>query len=71
MLSNHFTLTKRHLGLLLLVGGVAAFAAILSIDVFDVGREGGIGPAQSIALAGCVLVALVSLTLIPIRDQLA
>ncbi len=71
MLSNRFTLSKRHLGLLLLIGGAAAFAAILALDVLDVGREGGIGPAQRIALGGCVLIALVGLTLIPIRDQLA
>jgi hypothetical protein len=69
MFSNHFTLTKRHLGALLLIGGIAAFAAILAIDVLDVGREGGIGPAQRIALGGCVLAALVGLTLIPLGDQ--
>ena len=69
MLSNHFTLTKRHLGLLLLIGGILAFAAILSIDVIDVGREGGIGPAQRYALIGCVLLALVGLTLIPLGKQ--
>lgn len=71
MLSKRFTLTKRHLGLLLLIGGAVAFVAILGIDVLDVGREGGIGPAQRMALGGCVLLALVGLTLIPIRDQLA
>ena len=71
MLSNHFTLTKRLLGLLLLIGGIVGFIAILSVDIFDVGREGGIGPAQRIALGGAVLIALVGLTLIPIRDQLA
>lgn len=69
MLSNHFTLTKRHLGLLLLIGGAAAFVAILAIDIVDVGREGGIGPAQQIALGASVLVALVGLTLIPIGSQ--
>jgi hypothetical protein len=66
MLSNHFTLTKRHLGLLLLVAGVGGFAAILSIDLLDAGREGGIGPAQQIALAGTLLLALTGLTLIPL-----
>ena len=71
MLSNRFTLTKRHLGVLHLVGGILAFAAILSIDVIDVGREGGIGPAQRIALTGAALIALVGLTLIPLGDQLA
>ncbi|MEO8395681.1 MAG: hypothetical protein ABI700_21990, partial [Chloroflexota bacterium] len=71
MLTNRFTLTKRLLGLLLLIGGIVGFVAILSVDIFDVGREGGIGPAQRIALGGSVLIALVGLTLIPIRDQLA
>jgi len=69
MLSNQFTLTKRHLGLLLLLGGIFGFAAILGIDILDVGREGGIGPAQRIALDGCVLMALVGITLIPLGDQ--
>jgi hypothetical protein len=71
MLSNQFTLTKRHVGLLLLLGGIIGFVAILAIDILDVGREGGIGPAQRIALGGCVLMALVGLTLIPLGDQLA
>lgn len=66
MVSTHFTLSKRLLGLLLLLGGVAAFVGILAIDVLDVGREGGIGPAQQIALAGAALVALVGVTLIPL-----
>lgn len=71
MLSNQFTLTKRHVGLLLLLGGILGFIAILAIDILDVGREGGIGPAQRIALGGCVLMVLVGLTLIPLGDQLA
>jgi hypothetical protein len=69
MLSNHFTLSKRLLGVLLLVGGAAAFLGILAIDLLDVGREGGIGPAQQIALAGAVLVAIVGVTLIPLGDH--
>ncbi len=66
MFSTHFTLTKRLLGLLLLIAGIAGFAAILAIDLLDAGREGSIGPAQRIALGGCVLMALVGLTLIPL-----
>jgi hypothetical protein len=69
MLSNHFTLTKRHLGALLVIGGVAAIAAILAIDILDVGREGGIGPAQRIALGGAALFVLVGVTLIPLGKQ--
>lgn len=66
MRNHDFTLTKRHLGLLFFVAGVGAFAAILGIDVLDAGREGGIGPAQQIALGLCILLALVGLTLIPL-----
>jgi hypothetical protein len=66
MFNDHFTLTKRHLGLLFLVGGIAGFAAILGVDVLDAGREGGIGPAQQIGLALTVALALVGLTLIPL-----
>jgi predicted MFS family arabinose efflux permease len=66
MLSNHFTLTKRHVGLLLLLIGIGGFVGILSIDLLDVGREGGIGPAQQIALGGMLFLAVVGLTLLPL-----
>jgi hypothetical protein len=69
MLSKHFTLSKRHLGWLLVIGGAAGFAAILAVDVLDAGREGGIGPAQQIALGLMVALALAGLTLIPLGDS--
>jgi len=62
------SLTKRQLGLLLLIGGVIGFLGIIAIDVLDVGREGGIGPAQRIALGLMVGLALLGLTLIPMKD---
>jgi hypothetical protein len=62
-------LTKRQLGLLLLAGGTLGFAAIIAIDLVDIGREGGIGPAQQIALGLMLALALVGLSLIPIKDQ--
>lgn len=67
-LSNHFTLSKRLLGLLLIIGGIVGFVAILAVDVLDAGREGGIGPAQSIGLGLMVALALVGLTLLPLGD---
>lgn len=66
MLSTDFTLSKRHLGLIFLIGGGLAFLAIIGIDLLDAGREGGIGPAQQVALAFSALVALAGLTLIPL-----
>lgn len=62
-------LTKRQLGLLCLLIGVVGFTAILAIDIIDAGREGGIGPAQRIALGLMVMLALLGLTLIPLGDD--
>jgi hypothetical protein len=69
MLRDDYTFTKRHLGYLLLTSGLLGFAAIIAIDLLDVGREGGIGPAQQIALFVIVAVALVGLSLIPLGDD--
>lgn len=69
MLNPHYTLTKRVLGLILLVVGVLGFVAILGIDILDVGREGGIGPAQRLALGICILSAIIGVTLIPLGKQ--
>jgi hypothetical protein len=69
MLRNDYTLSKRMLGILMLVGGILGIIAILAIDVLDVGREGGIGPAQQIALGLCGVVVLLGLTLIPLGDD--
>jgi hypothetical protein len=66
--SKDFTVTKRHLGIFLLLAGIAGFAGILAIDVLNVGREGGIGPAQKAALGLCVAMAVLGVTLIPLGD---
>ncbi len=64
-------LTKRQLGFLLLISGTLGFIAIFAIDVIDVGREGGIGPAQQIALGVTLFLAFVGLTLLPFKNTLA
>jgi hypothetical protein len=63
------SLTKRQLGILLLIGGALGFLAILAVDILDFGREGGIGPAQQIALGLMIALILVGLSLIPIKGQ--
>jgi hypothetical protein len=68
-LATHFTISKRLLGLLMITGGALGFIAILAIDALDMGREGGIGPTQRIALGGCVLLVVVGLTLLPLGRQ--
>lgn len=62
------TVSKRQLGIALTVIGAIAVVAVLSIDVLDAGRDGGIGPLQSLALALALITALVGLTLLPLGD---
>ncbi len=64
--SNDFTISKRLLGGLMIVIGAAGFAGILAIDLLDMGRQGGIGPVQRIALGGCAALVVVGLTLLPL-----
>jgi len=67
--STSFTISKRLLGIFLLIIGTGSFFGILAIDIFDVGRQGGIGPSQQAALALTLIVALIGLTLIPLGDK--
>lgn len=66
MFSNSFTFSKRGLGWLLTGSGVLGIVGIFAIDILDVGREGGIGPAQQIALGLAAVMVLTGLTLIPL-----
>jgi hypothetical protein len=63
------TLTKRHAGILLVTVGSLGLAAILIMDRLNLGREGGIGPAQQAALVVLALLALLGLTLIPLGNS--
>lgn len=69
MLNKNFTFTKRQLGAVCVLIGLIAFIGIIGIDILDAGREGGIGPAQQIALGLCIALALLGLTLIPLGDD--
>lgn len=55
--------------MILLTAGVLAFLGIISIDLLDAGREGGIGPAQQIAFAVSIITILIGLTLIPLGNS--
>jgi hypothetical protein len=65
MLSNDFTFSKRLLGLLMLIGGIAGVIALLLLDAVT-GSEGGIGPAQRLAILLLIAAALVGASLIPL-----
>lgn len=68
MLSEDYTITKRQLGILLVLAGVLGAIGIIGIDVVNAGQQGGIGPAQMFALGIMVVVAIIGLTLIPLGD---
>jgi hypothetical protein len=57
------------MGILLSAVGVLGAAAILIMDRLNLGREGGIGPAQQAALVVLALVAVLGLTLIPLGNS--
>ncbi len=65
-LSNDFTLTKRHLGVILMAAGVILLAAG---GIAQVVGTGGVGTVQKLVLAGGVLSVVVGLTLLPLGDQ--
>lgn len=54
---------------MLLALGLLAAGGIIAVDLLDVGREGGIGPAQQLALVVSIGLALLGLTLIPLGND--
>lgn len=69
--SRDFTFTKRQLGLLMFIGGILGVVGLLALDALGGGREGGIGPAQRLAIILMGLIAFIGLTLIPLGSDLA
>ena len=71
-LLNMFTreepITKRQLGIAMSIVGAVGIVAVLAIDLLQIGRQGGIGPAQAFALFILVILLVVGLTLIPLGD---
>jgi hypothetical protein len=61
-------LSKRQLGILILLVGVALAVAALGADLLGVGRFNGIGPAQRLALLGAGAIVLFGLSLIPLGN---
>jgi hypothetical protein len=66
MLNNQFTFTKKTLGILCVAIGTLGTTAIFAVDIIDVGREGGIGPIQTIGLVIMIGLVLLGITLIPL-----
>src|SRR5215471_5266504 len=54
---------KRTLGLAFIAAGVLGAVGILLLDIIRTSDQHGIGPAQKLALVGCVGIALLGVTL--------
>lgn len=75
MSENHETttyrdwvITKRQLGLLLVVVGVVGLVGILGLDLIRGGAQ-DFGPTQQLGVVGGVLFIVVGLTLLPLGDK--
>ena len=68
LFTDRFTVSKRQLGMVLLLVGIIGFIGIFALDYIGGGREGGIGPAQRAALILMVVVAILGASLIPLGD---
>lgn len=68
ILTDRFTVSKRQLGIVLLIIGIIGFIGIFALDFVGGGREGGIGPAQRAALILMACIAIFGMTLIPLGD---
>ena len=62
-------MSKRQLGLLFIVLGTTAAAALFAVDLLGAGRFQGVGPVQRAALAAAALLVVVGITLLPLGDR--
>lgn len=62
-------LTKRRLGLLFILAGVAGAGALMAIDWLGAGAFQGVGPAQRAGLLVAGFLTLVGLSLLPLGDR--
>ncbi len=62
-------LTKRQLGLFIVLGGIALAAFTLSVNLLGLGRFSGIGPAKQLALLAAGAIVLFGLSLLPLGNR--
>lgn len=62
-------MSKRQLGVILILLGVAAALGLFLMDQAGASRFGGVGPLQRLALIGSALSIVVGLTLLPLGDR--
>lgn len=62
-------MTKRQLGILLILMGVGAIAGLFLMDFVGAGQYQGIGPAQRQAMLAAGGLALLGASLLPLGDR--
>jgi len=62
-------ITKRHLGIAMLIAGLTAVLVVLAVDWLGAGKFSGIGPAQRLGLSAGLLVVALGLSLIPFGNR--
>jgi hypothetical protein len=68
VLSEDFTFTKRHLGLVLMAAGVIVLVTMLAAEVFSA-TSTGIGTMQKLGIGAGILSLTAGLTLLPLGDR--
>ena len=63
------TITKRKMGIVLALLGLALVVGALAVDLLGAGKWGGIGPAQRNAIIAGAAVCLFGLSLIPLGNR--
>jgi hypothetical protein len=62
-------LSKRQLGVLIVVGGLALAAFTLAVNLFGLGHFNGIGPAKQLALLTAGAIVLFGLSLVQLGNR--
>jgi hypothetical protein len=62
-------MTKRMVGVALILGGAVFAAVVIGVDLIGAGNMDGIGPAQRFAMGAAVGIILVGITLVPLGDR--
>lgn len=68
MKTPDLVITKQMLGAILIGLGALAFIGILLLDALR-GSFGDFGPAQLLALGGCLGICLIGVSLLPLGDR--
>jgi hypothetical protein len=62
-------ITKRHMGITLLVLGLTAVILVLAVDLVGAGAFSGMGPVQRLALVAGLVVTILGLSLVPFGNR--